>query len=324
MGVVYNIGAGLVVLLLAGTACAEAVTVEEFTPELGGLVAIGVDEAADLLFLYPTFGDVQVQQLDGTPVSSYEQPGNNSNDFDLDVAHVDFMLAAVEVPAGSLLIFNGESDPQRVWAVEPVTGTVISELVLGEPIGQLVGGSLAPDGSALYLVDWSNDVIRSFDMQTGAQLDSFSVQPEGSPSFDVFFGDMDVAANGNILIVSSSQTRIREITPDGEFVQDFDLGGLGLPGMSGIDTSPDSRVVYACSTGGLYWRITGVPVLTPACAADFNADGTVDSTDLNLLLANFGQFTTETDANCDGVANSDDLNVLLGAFGNSCDFQVPE
>ena len=54
------------------------------------------------------------------------------------------------------------------------------------------------------------------------------------------------------------------------------------------------------------------------CPADVSGDGAVDLADLNLVLGNFGQSTSEGDTNADGVVNLADLNAVLAAFGTSC------
>ena len=55
------------------------------------------------------------------------------------------------------------------------------------------------------------------------------------------------------------------------------------------------------------------------CPADVSGDGSVDLSDLNLVLANFGQTTSDGDANGDGVVDLTDLNTILGAFGSTCE-----
>jgi len=52
------------------------------------------------------------------------------------------------------------------------------------------------------------------------------------------------------------------------------------------------------------------------CPSDFNADGSIDSTDLAVLLAGWGG--TEPDLDGDGGVTSSDLAVLLAAWG-ACD-----
>lgn len=54
------------------------------------------------------------------------------------------------------------------------------------------------------------------------------------------------------------------------------------------------------------------------CPGDVNGDGAVNLADLNLVLANFGQATSEGDANADGVVDLADLNLILSQFGQSC------
>ncbi|MFI4854718.1 MAG: SUMF1/EgtB/PvdO family nonheme iron enzyme [Phycisphaerales bacterium JB065] len=56
----------------------------------------------------------------------------------------------------------------------------------------------------------------------------------------------------------------------------------------------------------------------PNCPADVDGSGTVDLGDLNAVLANFGQTTSEGDTNGDGVVNLADLNAVLAAFGQVC------
>lgn len=54
------------------------------------------------------------------------------------------------------------------------------------------------------------------------------------------------------------------------------------------------------------------------CIADISGDEAIDLVDLNIVLANFGQTTSEGDADGDGFVNKNDLNIVLGAFGTIC------
>lgn len=304
----------------AAPVLAGAVTVTTFEPGLGGLVSIAAREAQGLVYLYPAFGDVQVRTLAGAAVTSYDQANFNSNDIDLDMAHAAVNIGGTVVPAGTLLVFNGEVATQYLTALHSGTGAVLAQVELAEPVGNIVGGTLSPAGDALYVVDWTTDLILRYDPATGAQVASFSVVPFGSPPFDVFYGDIDVASNGNILVVSDSQLRVRELTQSGQFVRDIDVSSYGIAGMSGIDTTPTGDVAWISSTNGKYWRVTGLPGPAPTCPADLDGNGSVGSTDLNILLGNFGQVSQagEADPNGDGVTDSTDLNVVLAAFGQGC------
>ncbi|XHC26407.1 S8 family serine peptidase [Phycisphaerales bacterium ac7] len=55
------------------------------------------------------------------------------------------------------------------------------------------------------------------------------------------------------------------------------------------------------------------------CVGDVTGDNVVDLADLNLVLANFGQATSDGDANDSGNVDLADLNIVLGAFGTNCD-----
>ncbi len=51
---------------------------------------------------------------------------------------------------------------------------------------------------------------------------------------------------------------------------------------------------------------------------DINGDGLTDLTDLNAVLASFGQASSANDLTGDGVVDIQDLNALLSAFGSPC------
>ena len=63
-----------------------------------------------------------------------------------------------------------------------------------------------------------------------------------------------------------------------------------------------------------------IPVPQPcdhgnSCPADFNGDGTVDSADMGILLANWYTTVVDTDLNCDGNVDGMDLGLLFAAWG---------
>lgn len=53
----------------------------------------------------------------------------------------------------------------------------------------------------------------------------------------------------------------------------------------------------------------------PPLPGDVNGDGAVDLDDLNIVLSNFGQSTSQGDSDGNGVVNLDDLNTVLSNFG---------
>lgn len=56
----------------------------------------------------------------------------------------------------------------------------------------------------------------------------------------------------------------------------------------------------------------------PYCVADLDSSGVVDLSDLNAVLANFGETSLVADTNGDFVVDLADLNTVLALFGQSC------
>lgn len=65
-------------------------------------------------------------------------------------------------------------------------------------------------------------------------------------------------------------------------------------------------------------RVFGVSCATSECPGDTNGDNTIDLDDLDLVLTNFGEMTSEGDTDGNGVINLDDLDAVLTAFGTDC------
>lgn len=61
-----------------------------------------------------------------------------------------------------------------------------------------------------------------------------------------------------------------------------------------------------------------VVVAPVECVGDVTGDRSVDLADLNLVLANFGQATSDGDADGSGEVDLADLNIILANFGGTC------
>ncbi|MCB9838878.1 MAG: hypothetical protein H6813_06025 [Phycisphaeraceae bacterium] len=66
-----------------------------------------------------------------------------------------------------------------------------------------------------------------------------------------------------------------------------------------------------------------VTLMIPACDADLNADGIVDTADLGVLIGVFGANAPAADINGDGIVDTADLGILLGSFGQGCGMNAP-
>ncbi len=92
-----------------------------------------------------------------------------------------------------------------------------------------------------------------------------------------------------------------------------DASGVARAGWE--DDRNGSGDVYAQSIGadGTLGAGGGEP-----CPADVDGNQSVDLDDLNIVLTNFGQSTSNGDTDGNGVVDLDDLNAVLTAFGTAC------
>ena len=102
-----------------------------------------------------------------------------------------------------------------------------------------------------------------------------------------------------------------------------DHSGHGFAGF--VSSTPIASIVVSGAEGDGYNHMDDYQVVlsTPACPADLNRDGVVNTLDLAVLLGHFGNHVPNGldlsgDINADGVINTVDLAYLLGRFGTSC------
>lgn len=232
-----------------------------FDPDLGTLVGIGFDDVADTVFIYPDFdASIHEYMTNGTPVDTIPRPGASSNDFDLDFAPEAMNVGGTAVAANTLLVSNGETDPETLFALDKDDGTVLDSQTL--PIsGQTTGASYHAARDSLFATDWSNDLVVEIDPSDGTSLNSFAVAPAGSPAFDLFFSDVEVEpSSGNLLLVSDSQDRIREMTPTGAFVTDHDVSDIDTVNedMTGIAVDDSTGEIWLSSLNGKVYHVSEV------------------------------------------------------------------
>jgi len=237
--------------------------INSFNPQQGLLVAIAFDPISGNVFIYDDFATVIRQYLpNGTFVSTTPFSGTTSNDIDLDFAPEAINVKGTTVTENALLIANGDDTPDTLKAINKTTGAAIGPSSTVLPTTSLVGASYHATRKTFFAVNYANDTIQEINLATGAAINSFSVAPTGSPAFDVFYGDVEVnQASGNLFIVSSSQNKIRELTPTGAFVRDIDVTPFGVTGMSGIAFDDAKGEAYISSTNGTVYRLNGFAAL---------------------------------------------------------------
>ncbi len=234
--------------------------VTSFNSGLGVLVAIGLDPQTGNLFIYDDFAtSIYEFTPTGTQVPpAIPNPGAASNDHDFDFLLEDANIGGTAVPAGALLVMNGEMAPSNtIYAVDEDTGAILATLVTTLP--NPVGMSYHTGRNTFFAVDWVDDLVRELDPATGVVLNSFPVAPSGAPAWDTFYGDVEVdQETGRLLLVSSSQAVVRILTPTGAFVTDYDVGGAGVTSMSGIAWDDVSWTAWISTTQGAVYQVDGI------------------------------------------------------------------
>jgi len=244
--------------LLLGSAFAQPVLLDQFDPGLGTLVASAFDYSTDRVWVYNGFGTLlNSYTRAGAVLASVPRPGEAADDFDIDVLFEGITLNGVQVPAGSLLVINGETDPAEVYAVDPATGTVLASLTTAFGNDHVVGGAWHVQRDTIFLVADQNDSvtpnrIAEVNPGNGAVVNSFGP----GAGFVVNYGDLAISAvTGNLYLVSSLQGFIRVLAPtDGAVLVDIPLPA-GVSSVSGLGIDDGREEAWLSSTNGTVYRI---------------------------------------------------------------------
>lgn len=316
--------------LLSGLAHGQLTILSTFNPSQTGTICGATHD--DAIWAYACFG-VTLDSYDSTGVflGSLPRPGGSANDVDLDTAVEPMTLAGVNVPAGSLLFFDGETGVVEVYAVDPVTGAVLATLVTSFGSSHVVGGAYHPGRDTLFLLQDGvpgnviGNRVAEVDRDSGVILAEFSTI---ASAFDINFGDLDVGAiTGNLYIVSSTEASIGEFTPGGVLLRELTLPS-GVSGLAAISVDDATGSAWVASSGGNVWHLggvvrigtsycspvapnsTGVPGRIGAYGTPFRADNAVTLLASSLPSNSFGYFLTSRDAGF--VMNP------AGSAGNIC------
>jgi spore coat protein A len=131
-----------------------------------------------------------------------------------------------------------------------------------------------------------------------------------------------VAATGDLL----TYQWLRNGTPltDGTGPYGCVYSGCTTASMTISSATPANNAQYSCAVTGFCGSAPGAAAnltVTPACVGDLDYDGSVNTTDLTIFLASFGQSVTpgtSGDLNADGAVNTSDLTFFLARFGAPC------
>lgn len=158
----------------------------------------------------------------------------------------------------------------------------------------------------------SGQVVDGADFLSPGAFDPWSCYPDpvGFPAVELFdfFQFQEFHGSDSVKYypqVSSWYLPLRLQLPSGTHFGWLELSGGLEPLRWGYESQPGTAVELPRH-------------LDDPCLVDATGDGSIDSVDLNIVLAKFGQATFEGDANGDGSVDSEDLNAVLGSFGQPC------
>ena len=182
---------------------------------------------------------LQILRIDpatGQTLASFGLPGGNSGNTGLQVLPTAMTLNGVNIPAGSLLVTNGNASFDNIYALNPTNGVILATRDLGQDIDP-VAGLYDPVSGSLFILDGSPDQVLKINPATGAIQSSFPI------SIDINYGGMALdPTTGNLWIGSNNTNSVSEYTTAGVLVRTIDLTSQGLTNGSTAwpSTPPDN------------------------------------------------------------------------------------
>ncbi len=217
------------------------------------------------------------------------------------------MNSTVSTPGATIVSYDWDCDSDGIPDI-------------GSPTGEVVW--VYPSSGVYAVTLWVTDSNGQVDEHTiivtahDGQTEVFSVNPPSAYRGQVVTSIVDGA---NYFLPTTLSLSGSGWTANG--FQAIDT--LGLQAEVTIQIDPDAapgfRDVRVTNIEGAPTLIDGFEILI--CVGDTNGDLIVDTADLGLLIANFGNNVvpwTGGDMNGDGIVDTADLGLLIANFGNSC------
>ncbi len=272
----------------AQPASAALTLIDQFSPGIGQLVGSGFDDTARNVWIYGSSGaDLRSYSTTATFLASIARPGEAANHADIEFAPERLTLGSTSIPKGTLLMINGESGLADIYAVNKVTGAIFDSLPTSFGASDVVGAAYHAGRNTFFLVrgrvpgDTDQNRIAEISTTTGSVLNSLQL---AASVFEVNLGDIEIASNGNLLLVSNIESRVLELTPTGKFVRYLALP-TGVSGLSGIGLDESTGEAWVSSTSGTVYHLGGFSA-SLAVLANISTRLRVQ-TDDNILIGGF-------------------------------------
>jgi hypothetical protein len=253
--------AALSLFALQGAHAQNLTLLDQFDPNQGTLVGVGFDRVTDSVWIHgSSAATIRGYTRGGSFVNQVNRPGESTNDADVTFASTTFTLGSTVVPLGTMLFVNGETGTADAYAQNIGGGFVLGSLTTQFGTNHVVGMGYHAARNSLFLVADKLDpntpnTIAEVSATTGQVLNTFGT---GSADFTVNYGDIEVVpGKGTLLLVSSDENRVRELTPTGEIVRDWTLPS-GVSSVSGIGIDALRNEAFLSGTNGIVWRIGNV------------------------------------------------------------------
>ncbi|MSU19846.1 MAG: PKD domain-containing protein [Pedosphaera sp.] len=185
-------------------------------------------------------------------------------------------LGGKSVPAGSLLVINGDQSRDKVFAISATDGTILASLELTQDY-EAVGIVFHKPSSHLFLLTSADEFIQvidpvtqqltsrllpkhvvEIDPKTGSELRRFDVP------LPLRFSSGGIAINptsGNLVVAADTTKLLYELDLVGNLVRSFDTAELGLDNeLSGLVFTTNQRVVFSSTLG--FWPTFLIPELS--------------------------------------------------------------
>jgi choice-of-anchor C domain-containing protein len=305
--------------------------VSSFDPGLGSLVSIGFDHQANDLFIHPYYGSETFEYTtSGSRVGSgIPRPGPAGEDFGLDFATEPLAVGGTSVPDNTLLALNGDA-PNLLYALDKDTGSIRAQQQLPgsgvrDASGTMPGGAQHPGRDSFFTVTYAEEMVREIDPNDGSELNSFPIDSEGRPAFNIYYGDIDVdPQTGNILLVSSTQNVIRQMSATGEWLGDVDVFNeddtndpLRVEAMSGIAIDDATRDVWISTTTGIVWKLTNLwDKFSTAVPCESNPDALCGDDEDNEIQGTPENDTIYGGGGDDTIYGGGGTDVIIGGAGD--------